>query len=350
MNRRHATAAFRAGIIGCGRIANAHVQAMLACPDVELVALVDPAQGRAAALGEKYGTNAATHTSIGDALGDIDGAVIATPNHLHAAHAVQCLEAGVAVLIEKPLAASLADGVRIRDAAAAAGLVAAVGYVTRFNESNQLMRDLLRRDAFGRVRRFAYQFGTRGGWAPLSAYNLDRTTAGGGVLVVTGTHFLDRMLDWFGYPVRAELRDDSRGGPEANALALFEFDHPAGPIAGAVRFSKSVALEGGIVLDTEAGIVVLRDRPGAQVVIRSDKTPGLETVLRERPSHQAPARPGEFVLQLQDFVAAVRTGTPPMVSADGGVASLRLLEELYRQRRPLADDWYAATPAIEVGS
>jgi predicted dehydrogenase len=261
---------------------------------------------------------------------------------------LQCLEAGVPLLAEKPLAATLAEGMRICDAADVAGLPVAVGYVTRFNESNQLMRGLLRRGAFGRVRRFAYQFGTRGGWAPFSAYNLDRASTGGGVLVTTGTHFLDRMLDWFGYPVRAELRDDSYGGPEANAVATFEFDHPSGPIDGSARFSKSIVLAGGIVLDTEAGIVILQDRPGAQISARAEELPQIETVFRARTDDRRSSGPGEFVLQLQDFIVAVRTGVSPMVPARSGLVSLRLIEQLYRKRRPLSDDWYARVPGLEA--
>ena len=340
---------FRLGIVGCGRIANAHVQAVLACPDAELTALVDPVRERAAALSARFGSSATVYDKLADALPHMDGAVIATPNHLHAAAAIECIQAGVAVLVEKPLASSLADGARLRDAAEAAGVTVAVGYTTRFSESNQLMGDLLRRNAFGRVRRFVYQAGTRGGWAPLSAYNLDRQHAGGGVLVVTGTHFLDRMLDWFGYPVRAELRDDSEGGPEANAVATFAFDHPAGVIEGMARFSKSVALEGGLVLETDAGTVILREKPGAPIVIHSDASPDLETQLRTRRADFA-ERPSEMALQLENFIAAVRTRTPPMVSAQTALASLRLLDELYRHRTPLADDWAVEPSLVEVES
>ena len=346
MSEGPAMSRVRLGIVGCGRIANSHVQAALSCPDVELTALIDPVPERSAALVERYGLTVRSYATVADALPHVDAAVIATPNHLHAGVAVQCLGAGVAVLIEKPLAATLADGIRITDAARASGVVAAVGYVTRFSENNQLMRELLRRDAFGRVRRFAYQFGTRGGWAPLSAYNLDRKAAGGGVLVVTGTHFVDRMLDWFGYPVSAELYDDAIDGPEANAVAAFRFDHPAGPLDGTARFSKTVALDAGIVLDTDAGIVVLRDKPGAEIVIRSHATPDVETVVRPRAAARK-ALPGEFVLQLQDFIAAIRSGTEPMVSGQAALASLRLLEDLYQHRQPLYQDRDAHQAVVE---
>lgn len=341
-------APFRVAIVGCGRIANAHVQAVLASAEAELAALVDPVEARARALAERHAVRATVCTDLRGVLDRIDGAIIATPNHVHAEPAVRCIEAGVAALIEKPLAVSVSEGRRICEAADAAGVTVAVGYVTRFRENVLLMRDLLRRGAFGRVRGFAYQAGTRGGWAPLSAYNLDRRTTGGGVLVVTGTHFLDRMLDWFGYPVEVALHDDSHGGPEANAVAAFTFDHPSGPIAGTARFSKSVSLEAGLVLDTEAGIVVFRDHPDAGIVVRAADTPHLESTIAPRPARPAAARPGEMVLQLEDFISAARARRDALVPARSGLESLRLLDELYGARRPLREDWYGSLAPAEV--
>jgi predicted dehydrogenase len=270
----------------------------------------------------------------------VDGVIIATPNNTHADIAVECLGRGVSTLIEKPLAASVDEGRRIQHAAEGSGAIAAVGYVTRFRENIQFMRTLLRTRAFGRVRRFAYQFGTKGGWAPVSAYNLDRASTGGGVLVVTGTHFLDRMLDWFGYPADATLRDDSRGGPEANAVASFVFDTADGPLRGTVRFSKSVNLEAGLVLDTEAGIVIFKDRPDAEVTVRPAQTSDIEQRWSHRALGPRRRRPAEFVLQLQDFIQAARTRGAPMVPAEKGLESLRLIEQLYANSERLPDAFY----------
>jgi UDP-N-acetyl-2-amino-2-deoxyglucuronate dehydrogenase len=79
MSGGQARSTFRVGIIGCGRIANSHVQAVLDCPDAELGALVDPVQERAAALAATYSSRAPTYPNLADALRRIDGAVIASP-------------------------------------------------------------------------------------------------------------------------------------------------------------------------------------------------------------------------------------------------------------------------------
>jgi predicted dehydrogenase len=259
-------------------------------------------------------------------LSGAEAAIIATPNHTHAAIAEQCLTKRVAVLIEKPLALTTSEGERICAAAHRSGAVVAVGYVTRFRETVRLMARLIADRHFGAIRRFAYQFGTKGGWAPLSAYNLDRRTSGGGVLVTTGTHFIDRMLYWFGYPEEASLVDDAAGGPEANAEAQFAFRQG---FTGIARFSKTVAMPAGFVMETEAGLVVLKDRADATILLRPPDRPELELSIVER--HRA-APADEFVQQLEDFVRAIRGKGTAMVTGEQGVESLRLLEHLYTNR------------------
>src|SRR5688572_25624884 len=104
------TGPFRIGIVGCGRIANAHMQAVLAHPGAQLAALVDPDSGRAHAIAARFGVTPLVAEHVDDVLSEVDGAIIATPNHTHAEIAVACIARGVSVLIEKPLAVSVAEG------------------------------------------------------------------------------------------------------------------------------------------------------------------------------------------------------------------------------------------------
>ena len=313
-------------IVGCGKIAASHLEAVLLSPLTELAALVDPVPARALALAERFAIEPRIAANVGEVLSAADAAIIATPNHTHATIAEQCVASHVDVLIEKPLAITAGEGQRICEAAQRSDATVAVGYVTRFRESVRLMRRLIAERHFGGIRRFAYQFGTKGGWAPLSAYNLDRRTSGGGVLVTTGTHFIDRMLFWFGYPDEAWLVDDAAGGPEANAEAHFTFREG---FSGSARFSKTVAMPAGFVMETEMGLVVLKDRADATVVVRPSQRSDMEMtiVARDRATDG-----NEFVQQLEDFVRATRGERAPMVSGEQGVESLRLLEQLYKNR------------------
>jgi len=334
---------FRLAIVGAGMITReSHLPSALASTLVEVTALVDPVAQRAAALAREYGIAPRIATHVGEVLGDIDGAVIATPNHTHAAIAVECLRSGVPVLIEKPLASSHQEGLAIVRAAEESGQAVAVGYATRFRESVVLLKSLLDEGHFGAVRRYVHQFGTPGGWAPLSAYNLDRKTAGGGVLVVTGTHFLDRMLCFWGYPDEVGLEDDALGGPEANCTARFRYTRTPAPFEGVARYSKTVKLPAGMVVETELGYVVLADHDEAEILFRPHAKAGVEQVIRRRGGPSQPRQRDVTLLQLEDFVAACREKRLPRVDGRQGLESLKLLEALYAHRRTMEADWYEA--------
>jgi predicted dehydrogenase len=335
---------FRLAVIGAGLITQtSHLPAALALPQVVVKAIIDPVPARAAALASSYGIRPLIVSDISEALCapgcTLDGAIIATPNHTHRDLSVRCLEAGVSVLVEKPLANTVADGLAIVDAAKRAGKVAAVGYWRHFSETTTLLKEVLDRQYFGAVKRFVHQFGTEGGWAPLSAYNLDKRTAGGGALVVSGSHFLDQILYLWGFPDSAELTDDSSGGPEGHCQAVFRFQRALHPITGLVRYSKTTRLPGGLVIETDKGILVVLESGEGSIEFHAADRPGVVQTIRR--SNRVGGPTDEFVLQLQDFVAACQHQTSPRVTAQQGVESLRLIELLYSRRKPMAQDWYA---------
>lgn len=335
------TQPYRIAVVGAGMIAaNSHVPAVLSLPAARLAALVDPETQRCRSLAERYDVAPKICADVREAFGEIDAAIIATPNHTHHAVALACIEAGVHCLIEKPLAASHAEGEAIAAAAEARGVTVGVGYSSRFIDAVELLGELIGREFFGAIHRFAYQFGTRGGWNPASSYILDRQSIGGGVTVVVGTHFLDWMLSWFGYPDEVAFADDSLGGPEANAAATFRYHRRSTPLVGTMRLSKTIALPPGFVMETDRGVVTLEDKSrDADVILRPrDGTP-CEMILRKAPvaPHAEARSPNNFVRQLADFVAACQVSAPPRVTARQGAESLRLIEAMYAARTPLPE-------------
>jgi predicted dehydrogenase len=308
-----------------------------------LTALVDPVESFARATAERFGISPVIATRLSEVIGQIDAAIVATPNHTHCPLALECIAAGIPVLIEKPLAISSAEGRQIVDASEAAGVPVAVGYQTRFMPQAEMVRDIVRRNRFGTVTRFAYQFGSLRGWAPVSGYNLDRRSAGGGVLTGNGSHFLDRLIDWFGYPDEASLVDDSAGGPEANALASFRYVSNGRNVTGTARFSRTVALQPGMVLETDQGVVIALDSRINSVVFRPNDQPGYEMELRSNSESRSDGRL-HADKQLDEFLDSIAQGRPPMISARVGLESVRLLEHLYAHRQAMPDDWYRTNP------
>src|SRR5687768_14381116 len=99
----------RIGLVGCGKVAGIHFAALRSLPDAELVAVCDALPDRATAFAAKHNVRpfAGVPTMVREAR--VEAVIIGTPHPRHAEPAIQAAEAGVHVLVEKPLAASLAD-------------------------------------------------------------------------------------------------------------------------------------------------------------------------------------------------------------------------------------------------
>ncbi len=107
---------------------------------------------RAAQLAADYGVDEVATTAELIRRDDIDAIVISTPHHCHVEEALLAADCGKHALIEKPLATTVDDAVRMRTALADRGLTLAVGYHQRFRESNKTVRRLIQDGAIGAVR------------------------------------------------------------------------------------------------------------------------------------------------------------------------------------------------------
>ncbi len=335
-------APFRLGLIGAGVVTRTlHFPSVLASTRVVLSALVDPNVERARQLAREFGQTTKIAPRVEDILSDVDGVLIATPNHTHHDIAVTCLGAGVPCLVEKPLATTVAEAEEMCQAAEQAGKVLAVGYTTRFRDEVVLLHDLLEARYFGAVRRFHYQEGTIGGWSPVSGYITDRKAAGGGVLTVVGTHFMDRMLYWFGYPDDCGLVDDAQGGPEAHACAMFKYSTGCAPFEGSLLLSKTVKLRPGLVIQAERGDVIF-PMGRSPLYFRPREYPKLQQILAPRGRRVFSLKKDDAQLEIENFADACLGRATPIVDGRQALLSVRLLTELYSKRTPLRESWAEA--------
>jgi UDP-N-acetylglucosamine 3-dehydrogenase len=130
----------RAAVVGTGMMGRHHVRILGQMAGVDLVAVVDANAERAAKAAAAVG--ATPYSSVAD-LGEVDLAVVAVPTPGHLSVALELIERGVHVLVEKPLAPSPAEALRIVDAASKAGVVLAVGHVERFNPAVMALAKLV---------------------------------------------------------------------------------------------------------------------------------------------------------------------------------------------------------------
>jgi len=142
----------RIGIIGTGGMANAHAATFNAMKGVKLVACCDVVAERAQAFAEKHGI-AKVYTDYREMLGKekLHGVSNVTPDAMHAEISLAVIEHGLAIFCEKPLATSLADAKKMRDAALRAGVVNMVNFSYRNSCGLQKAAEVVRKGALGRI-------------------------------------------------------------------------------------------------------------------------------------------------------------------------------------------------------
>ncbi len=141
----------RIAVIGVGHLGKHHARILSSLPGVELIAVADTNRERALEIAAAHGTRAVS--DYRELLGVVDAVTIAVPTAIHRDVALPFLKAGVAVLVEKPMARSLAEADEMIEAAADAGVVLAVGQTERFNPALAAARPLVTDPRFIEVHR-----------------------------------------------------------------------------------------------------------------------------------------------------------------------------------------------------
>jgi predicted dehydrogenase len=131
----------RVAVIGVGHLGQHHARILAAMDGVDLVGVADIRPGRAQEIAARHGTT--PFTDARELRGRVDAVCIAVPTAMHVDVALPFIEERVAVLVEKPLAASLDEADRLIDAADRHGSVLAAGHTERFNPAVEAARSLI---------------------------------------------------------------------------------------------------------------------------------------------------------------------------------------------------------------
>ncbi|MCL1918589.1 MAG: Gfo/Idh/MocA family oxidoreductase [Peptococcaceae bacterium] len=214
----------RFALIGCGRIAPKHAQALRVLSGTRLVAVCDPVGERREEFARNY--QARPHADYREVLAcsDIDAVTIATPSGNHAAIGIAAAQAGKHVLVEKPMAMTLAQADGLIEACSTAGVKLGVIHQNRFNSSVKLLRQALEAGRFGRL--------THGQatirWNRNDDYYRQAPWRGtreqdGGVLMNQSIHNID-LLQWMLGPVESVF------GFTQTAMRPIEMEDVAGAV------------------------------------------------------------------------------------------------------------------------
>ena len=144
-------AELRVAVIGVGHLGRHHARILASLPGARLTAVVDTNQSRAEEIAASVGTRAVADSR--SLLGEVDAVTIAVPTERHHEVARPFLVAGVSVLVEKPMASSVAEADDLIETARASGAVLAVGHTERFNPAVDAARPLLANPRFIEVHR-----------------------------------------------------------------------------------------------------------------------------------------------------------------------------------------------------
>jgi predicted dehydrogenase len=318
------TVPLRVAVVGAGYLGAFHAEKYASTPDVRLVALVDPDAARGARAAERAsaaGPGAAgvrVAADITDILGEVDAVSVVVPTHLHYEVTARCLEAGVDVLVEKPMAATTDEARDLVAQAARTGRILAVGHLERFNPAVTALAGILDEPMFVEVHRLGV-FSERGTDVDvvrdLMIHDLD--------VVLTFVHAPLTDVRAVGVPVVARTIDI--------ANARLEFGNGCVANVTASRVSRERMRK---IRFFQRDLYVSVDYQAQELTLVRRLPPEAPDDLPEIVGEQRTLpRRDALADEVAAFVAAVRTRGRPPVSGEDGLRALEAAERVIEAMR-----------------
>jgi predicted dehydrogenase len=325
----------KVGVVGVGHLGRHHARILAGLPDVELVGVVDSREEQGRAVAQACGTR--YFPDDRQLIGQVDAVSVAVPTVAHRAVAGAFLERGIPTLVEKPLAATLAEAEELVGLADRRGTLLQVGHIERYNPALSALEGLAFRPKYIAAER-------------LGTYTFRSTDIG--VVLDLMIHDIDLILSMIAAPVKsvAAVGLAIFGGHEDVANARIEFED--GCVANltasrasfqSIRKMRLFGPEGYLTLDfaTRQGTIV---RPSERLRRGEVDLDGLDqtqpAAVKERVfgkilrvDHVQAEGREPLALELEDFVRAVRTGSRPRVLGTDALRSIRLADQVLRGLR-----------------
>jgi predicted dehydrogenase len=295
----------RVGVVGVGVMGSNHARVFADLAGVRLVGVADPDP-----LAREFAANALACAAFSDVTellaAGVDALTIAAPTHLHKELALHCIKCGVHVLVEKPIAPSVAEGRAIIAAARHAGVALMVGHVERFNPTVEAIKDAIRAE---NILSLAI---TRVGPFPPRMSNV-------GVVIDLAVHDID-LIRWFTESEIVEVQPQlSSALAEREDIALLQFRTASGVLAH-INTNWLTPFKARNVTIATRKKYIMGDLLTRQVTECFGFQPdGSYSMRHLSVGHAEPLR-----AELQAFVTAIREGKEPAVTGDEAVASLEI--------------------------
>jgi UDP-N-acetylglucosamine 3-dehydrogenase len=319
----------RVGVVGVGVMGSNHARVFAGLPGVELIGVADPDRKQAEFVARTLGCSAVSDIEQLLELG-IDALTIAAPTHLHHAMALACIERGVHILVEKPIASSVEQGNDLIAAARQANVTLMVGHVERFNPAVEAIKEAIRNEDILSIAI------TRVGPFPPRMSNV-------GIVIDLAVHDID-LIRWFTDSDIVEVQPQlSSAIAEREDIALLQFRTASGVLAH-INTNWLTPFKARSVTVATRGKYVMGDLLTRQVTECFGFQPdGSYSMRHLSVGHAEPLRS-----ELLAFVRAVRTGTAPAVTGEEAVASLEIATRCLNTR-PTAAPAERQAPRVVVG-
>jgi predicted dehydrogenase len=191
--------AIRVGIVGAGYIGEIHSKAVNHQPNAELAAVVDVDEDKARSFAEKHSIPK-IYSSLEELIknNQVDAIVIGTPNYLHAPQSIAALQAGLHVFVEKPMALSVEEAIRMDRASQDTSRTLMIGHCWRYDAEVNWLRAQVAAKTLGDIIR-TKGYGIHENWGPAGWFT-EKKLSGGGALMDMGIHAIDTARYLLGDP------------------------------------------------------------------------------------------------------------------------------------------------------
>jgi predicted dehydrogenase len=332
------------GLIGCGAAMQAlHLPAILQTPDVKVHWIVDPQIDKVIPIADRLKV---PYLGVDyKDVRDVDAVIIGTPHFLHASMTAHFLEQGVHVLCEKPLALKASDASSLVTLAEQKRRVLAVGVFRRFYHVSGFMKQVIASEWLGPLVRMDVEEGGDYDWDLQSQFMMEKEKAGGGVLVDTGAHTVDRAL-WLLDADKVSIQryaDDNRGGIETDCELDLMVPWRGHDIPIHIGLSRTRFLKNTFEISFEHGrLVVPANHPSEARVYDERFSSGLNSFCVDTAKDFALPGKGPapyFLLQFKAFCKAIHGSGGLINSGASVVACIQTIESCYEKREIMAESW-----------
>ena len=304
-DKANAGGTLRMGVVGVGVMGSNHARVLSELPGVKLVGVADPESKHRELVAKALGCT--TFSDVEALLSEgLDAVTIAAPTHLHRDIAIECAARGIHVLVEKPIAPTVADGRAIVAAARRAGVTLMVGHVERFNPAVQSIKRAIEDQGILSIAI------TRVGPFPPRMSNV-------GVVIDLAVHDID-LIRWFTESEIVEIQPQlSSAVAEREDIALLQFRTASGVLAH-INTNWLTPFKARTIHVATRDKYLIADLLTLQVTECFGFQPDGSYSMR----HLSVGYAEPLRSELLAFIKAIRGGTTPAVTGDEAVASLEI--------------------------